>query len=251
MAKPTEICEEFRRAVYAKYEPLGWKFLNTDILIPNVPSCSQIIPYEDFMKHVNALEYYDHDHIVVSLTESKIYELSSQYTVDMLTKSSIPGNYGGTVLDDGANHLQKIRNKELAVEELAGYNHLAVFLRWAYEHDLLSEYLLNEMPSLPSMIADPDTDLRTVIADAPTFNGRLKTGHFNKAGKAFAKEFYAFAVGGYPSCVDRYAEKTLGTEEYHSDRYKNEAYLFVPYNETYYYGLSQYIDTAWNEYCCR
>lgn len=50
------------------------------------------------MKHVDVLEYYDHDHIVVSLTEAKIYELSTNYTVDMLTKDSIPGNYGGTVL---------------------------------------------------------------------------------------------------------------------------------------------------------
>lgn len=95
-----------------------------------------------------------------------------------------------------------------------------------------------------------DNDLRKVIADAPVFHGELKAAHFNKEGKAFAKEFYVFGNSGYPTYVDRYAEETLGTKEYHSDKYKNEAYLFVPYNEEYYKGLSRYIDSAWEEYCC-
>ena len=33
-------------------------------------------------------------------------------------------------------------------------------------------------------------------------------------------------------------------EKYNCEEYKNEAYLFVPYNEKYYQGLSKYIDEA-------
>lgn len=29
---------------------------------------------------------------------------------------------------------------------------------------------------------------------------------------------------------------------------KNEAYLFVPYNEEYYQGLAMYIEEAWQEF---
>ena len=31
-------------------------------------------------------------------------------------------------------------------------------------------------------------------------------------------------------------------------RYQNEAYLFVPFDEEYYLGLSKYIDEEWKKY---
>ena len=88
-----------------------------------------------------------------------------------------------------------------------------------------------------------------MIAKVPVFGGELKGSHFNKTGKAFAKEFYQFdRDDAYPSCVDRHAENVLGTEKYHSEECKNEAYLFVPYDEAYYKGLSRYIDEAWEKF---
>lgn len=59
--------------------------------------------------------------------------------------------------------------------------------------------------------------------------------------------FMFFGRGAYPSCVDDYAKQVLGEEKYHCAEYKNEAYLYVPYKEAYYQGLSRYIDEAWEK----
>ena len=37
-------------------------------------------------------------------------------------------------------------------------------------------------------------------------------------------------------------------EKYNCEEYKDEAYLFVPYDEEYYKGLSEYIDIAWKKF---
>ena len=37
-------------------------------------------------------------------------------------------------------------------------------------------------------------------------------------------------------------------KKYHCEEYKDEAYLFVPYDEEYYQGLSKYIDKAWEKF---
>lgn len=217
---------------------------NVDSYYVRIPDRNDI-PYEDFITHVDKLENYDNGHIIVSLNEDKIYELSSNYTVNMTTKERIKGVYFGTTLDDGRNHLNKIRKLELNIEELAAFNHLAVFLRWMCEHNMLSERLLKDVPNIKELIEDKNTDLRKVIVQEPSFGCTLKANHFNEIGKKFAKEFYVFGNGGYPVCVDNYALSVLGDKKYNSTEYKNEAYLFVPYNEEYYQGLSKYINDAW------
>ena len=45
-----------------------------------------------------------------------------------------------------------------------------------------------------------------------------------------------------------YAEKVLGSERYNCAEYKNEGYLFAPYGEKYYKGLSKYITKEWKKY---
>lgn len=215
------------------------------VVIPD----SNGIPYEEFIRCVDKLEEYDAEHVIVSLTEEKIYELTENCAVDMFTREPVEGSYGGTVIDEGETHLRKIRKNDLPVEERNAYNHLAVFLRWMCEHEMLSALLLKELPNLTDMIQNKSRDLRDVIAHEPVFGGKLKGSHFNKTGKAFAKEFYQFNLAGaYPACVDRHAEDVLGTEKYHSAECGNEAYLFVPYDEAYYQGLSKYIDEAWEKF---
>lgn len=220
---------------------------NVDSYYVRIPDYNDI-PYEDFISHVDKLEDYDNNHIIISLNEDKIYELSSNYTVNMTTKERIKGSYFGTTLDDGRNHLNKIRNLQLPIEEWAAFNHLAVFLRWMGEHDMLSERLLNEVPNIKELINDKNTDLRKVIVQNPAFDCQIKASHFSEKGRAFAKGFYTFGKGGYPLCVDKFAIEVFGIEKYNSEEFKNEAYLFNPYDENYYKGLSKYIDKAWKEF---
>ena len=46
----------------------------------------------------------------------------------------------------------------------------------------------------------------------------------------------------YPCDVDRFALEYYGKERYNSDEFKDEAYLFIPYDEEYYQGMKKYID---------
>ena len=97
--------------------------------------------------------------------------------------------------------------------------------------------------------ADPGkADIRRIIAEHKAFNGILRSYHFKKDVQVFASRFYVFGREGYPSCVDDYAEKQLGSEKYNCEEYKNEAYLFVPYDEKYYKGLSKYIEKEWKKF---
>ncbi len=40
----------------------------------------------------------------------------------------------------------------------------------------------------------------------------------------------------------------MGSEEYNNPKYKDEAYLFIPYDEEYYNGLSRFIDEAFENF---
>lgn len=160
-----------------------------------------------------------------------------------------PGiNLVKNIVDRGYTHSTKIKKKSLNLNELAGYNHLAVFLRWMYEHHMLSDYLLSEYPALASIIEEKKIDLREVLRVTPVFASRLTLAHFNDMGQDFARKYYVFGQGGYPADVDKYAEEYFGTEKYNSEEFQDEAYLFVPYNEEYYQGLSKYIDAAFEKY---
>lgn len=209
---------------------------------------SNCVKYKDFIENVRKIANYDNNHFIVSLKEDEILYLTSNYTVDTTTNEKKKINYyWGTTLDYGYNHSNKVKEMNLDIEELSGYNHLAVFLRWSFEHNLLSEELLNVVPELTNIIKD--VDLREFIRDNQYFRGEIKTGFFNDIGKKFAKTYYAFrAKNGYPRCVDLYAEEYFGKEKYNSEEFKNEAYLFVPYNEEYYQGLSKFIDKAWEDF---
>ena len=151
------------------------------------------------------------------------------------------------IIDNGDKHERKIQAKGLDCPPLSGYNHLAIYLRWAYEKGLLSEKLLKGEPRLKTAM-DGECDLREVIANSKYMKGKIRSSDFTEEGEAFTRFFYNFSEGihKYPDYVDQYAKFYYYDKDY-SARFKNEAYLFVPYNEEYYINLSRYIDVAWNE----
>ena len=44
-------------------------------------------------------------------------------------------------MDDADSHLETIHEKGLPVDELNAYNHMAIYLRWCMENDLMGEDL--------------------------------------------------------------------------------------------------------------
>ena len=89
-------------------------------------------------------------------------------------------------MDDAAWHLESIQEKGLPVNEINAYNHMAIYLRWCIEHDLMSaEFMERYWEQVQPFMADLSrADLRGFIRDQ--LKGQLFGALFNKEGAAFA-----------------------------------------------------------------
>ncbi len=205
------------------------------------------IPYRDVMDNILTAEYYDSGHIIVDFNEELTYSLV-KYAVDPYTREKVEGIYWGKTLDRASWHCNKIKNDRLELDEICGVNHIAVFIRWAKETNFLSDKFIEKCPE----IAADNPDYRDIFYNNELINRKLRIGFFKEEIQDFVRRFYVF--GGertntrYPHCVDLHAEAVMGSEEYNNPKYKDEAYLFVPYDEEYYKGLSSYIDKEFEKY---
>ena len=151
---------------------------------------------------------------------------------------------GGVMEMDCADwHLETIQEKNLPVDELSAYNHMAIFLRWCMEHDLMGEEFLAEYGEVVEKVkADPaGVDLREFIRDE--LDGQLVGPMFNKIGRAFASYYYGEPDSPYfPSDIDDYAISVIGHERNYSDEIQDEAYLFIPFDEDYYQAMAKVIE---------
>lgn len=160
-------------------------------------------------------------------------------------------SYGNSVLDNALGHLKSIRKKQLPVREISAYNHLAIYLRWCIEHDLMSDLFKRKYRKfVNAVLAYPDRpesqpDLRWLLRNNQDLNGSLLLNYFNGEGAAFAEWYY----GGedydrshyYPCDVDAHAKEYFGEERYNSEEFQDEAYLFVPWCEEYYQAMARRI----------
>ena len=151
---------------------------------------------------------------------------------------------GGVMEMDCADwHLETIQEKNLPVDELSAYNHMAIYLRWCMEHDLMGEEFLAEYGEVAEKVkADPaSVDLRAFIRDE--LDGQLVGPMFNKIGRAFASYYYGEPDSPYfPSDIDDYAIGIIGQERNYSDEIQDEAYLFIPFDEDYYQAMAKVIE---------
>ena len=155
---------------------------------------------------------------------------------------------GGVMEMDCADwHLETIREKHLPVDEINAYNHMAIYLRWCMEHDLMGEEFLAEYKEVVEKVkADPaSVDLRAFIRDE--LDGQLAGPMFNKMGRAFAAYYYGAYSNGqespfFPSDIDNYAIGVIGQERNYSDEIQDEGYLFIPFDEDYYQAMAKVIE---------
>ena len=165
---------------------------------------------------------------------------------DAITRGTLGGNSEDDYvveMDDADWHLETIQEKNLPVDELCAYNHMAIYLRWCMEHDMMGEEFLAEYgEAVEKVKADPaSVDLRKFIRDE--LDGQLVGPMFNKIGRAFASYYYGELDSPYfPSDIDDYALQYFGPERYHSDEFRQEAYLFIPFDEDYYRAMAQVIE---------
>ena len=146
-------------------------------------------------------------------------------------------------MDDADWHLESIQEKELPVDEINAYNHLAVYLRWCMENDLMGEEFLAEYGDVVETVKTKpaSVDLREFIQDE--LDGQLVGPLFNKIGRAFASYYYGEADSPYfPSDIDNYALEYFGSEQYYSDKFQDDAYLFIPFDENYYQAMAKVME---------
>ncbi len=162
--------------------------------------------------------------------------------------------YGDLLLDCSISHLQKIRQKNLPVQPLAAYNHLAIYLRWCIEHELLSDLFKRKyqrtVQTVRQNLEQPQyiPDLRLILRGDRELNGSLLLTYFNGEGAAFARWYYGGEIDKshyYPCDVDAYAREYFGEERYHCAEFQDEAYLFLPWTEEYYQAMAARIDAQY------
>lgn len=154
-------------------------------------------------------------------------------------------------MDDGSEHLLKITEKKLPLDGLAAYQHMAVFLRWLIEHDLMCDEFQNTFSDMVGAVKSGQytEDLRVFIRDE--LKEMLTTGFLIKEGEAFARWYYGFNVSEdhyYPCDVDQYALEYFGKEKFNCAEYQDEAYLFIPWDEKYYQAMANRIEKRYRQW---
>lgn len=162
---------------------------------------------------------------------------------DAITRGTLSNDDFDGEMDDASYHLESIEEKELPIDPINAYNHMAIYLRWCMEHDLMGEDFLKEYSEVAKQVkADPaNVDLREFIRDE--LDGCLFSVLFNQQGRAFAGYYYGEGDSPYyPADIDDYALKYFGPSRYHSNEFQQEAYLFIPFDEKYYQTMAQVIE---------
>lgn len=167
----------------------------------------------------------------------------SKLPVDISRRPVISKDFRNLV-DKAEDHICKIVDKELDIPEICGVNHIAAYLRWIIEHDMLNEEFIEFFTEEISDIRSGKLDIRKFILNS--LGGELTMDMFNDEGMAFTDYYYNFYHADdepcYPSDVDNVAMDYFGEEKYNCEEFGNEAYIFVPYNEEYYKAMCGYID---------
>ena len=161
---------------------------------------------------------------------------------DAITRGTLSNDDFDGEMDDASYHIESIEEKGLPIDPINAYNHMAIYLRWCMEHDLMGEEFLKEYGEVVKQVkADPaSVDLRAFIQNE--LDGCLFSVLFDQKGRAFAGYYYGEGDSPYyPADVDDNALRFFGPERYHSNEFQDEAYLFIPFDEDYYQAMAEVI----------
>lgn len=250
----------YKREINNTYFALYPIYENMKLVVPYTPIKNKkvsdyyaalpnaIIPYNKFIDNIDTSVRYDEKNCIVELTWQKINELS-QYSIDTNTNKYKPclPYYSHIIIDKGQWHCDKVKNKQLNTDYLNGYNHIATFIMWAYSCNMLTDLFVENVKSLQ----DLSIDLRQELDTNKFLNKALLLGHFKPQYHDFILKFYDFKSTSdfrYPLCIDQVTLDFLGSKQYHNPDYKNEAYLFMDYNQENVIKIFNYCDQAYLKY---
>ena len=130
-----------------------------------------------------------------------------------ITRGTLSNDNFDGEMDDASYHFESIEEKELPIDPINAYNHMAIYLRWCMEHDLMGEEFLAEYGDVVEKVkaAPAGVDLRAFIRDE--LDGCLFSVLFNQQGRAFAGYYYGEGDSPYyPADVDDNALCFFGPE---------------------------------------
>ena len=209
-----------------------------------LPSGEEVNFYQVIPLYHNEMEYkMEHDADALLEKMAGISFVVNPTRQNAITRGTLAEEEFTGDMDDAAWHLESIQEKGLPVDEINAYNHMAIYLRWCMEHDLMSaEFMERYWEQVQPFMADLSrADLRGFIRDQ--LKGQLFGALFNKEGAAFAGYYYGEADSPYfPSDIDNYALEYFGSEQYYSDKFQDEAYLFIPFDENYYQAMAKVME---------
>ena len=209
-----------------------------------LPGGGEVNFYQVIPLYVDELDYkLEHDADALLDKMAGISFVVNPTRQDAITRGTLSNDDFDGEMDDASYHIESIEEKELPIDPINAYNHMAIYLRWCMEHDLMGEDFLKEYSEVTKQVkADPaNVDLREFIRDE--LDGCLFSVLFNQQGRAFAGYYYGEGDSPYyPADIDDYALKYFGPSRYHSNEFQQEAYLFIPFDEKYYQTMAQVIE---------
>lgn len=160
--------------------------------------------------------------------------------------------YDISYIDDAKKHEEKIEELHLSADELAPYNHMAIYLRWCIEHNLMSQPFLFRHGDLVDRVKVEDSiDLREFIRDNEALHGGLSTILLNRVGTMFTK-WYNWENRSTPYAyikdIQAYAMDYFKGRIWNSEDETDAAYLLLPWTEKYYHDMAALIDSRFKEW---
>lgn len=160
--------------------------------------------------------------------------------------------YDISYIDDAKKHEEKIEELHLSADELAPYNHMAIYLRWCIEHNLMSQPFLFRHGDLVDRVkAEDSIDLREFIRDNEDLHGGLSTILLNRVGTMFTK-WYNWENRSTPYAyikdIQAYAMDYFKGRIWNSEDETDAAYLLLPWTEKYYHDMATLIDSRFKEW---
>ena len=210
-----------------------------------LPDGDEINFYQIIPLHKDELKYkleHDADALLDRFAERHV-----SFVIDPERRSALASkDFTDLMMDKAAWHLDSLHKKKLPVDEITAYNHIAIYLRWCIEHELMAEWFVRQYGETIRAVCEypAETDLRSFLRDE--LHGVLRRGFFSVEGKAFAQYYYDGEAPSFPSDIDNYALSYFGASRYHSNEFKQEAYLFVPFDENYYAAMARLIAQRWD-----
>lgn len=179
----------------------------------------------------------------------EILEVINPTRLNAITDEETIG-YDLAEMDNAESHLKRIRDLHLPVDELAAYNSMAVYLRWAMERGQMSNPFLAQHRNVAEAVrAGNSPDLRVFIRDK--LDGKLSTQFFDRIGSGLA-QWYAQDNRSNPYVYLRdyrdFALAGLKDHTWNGIEEEEAAYLLLPYTEESYEAISAILDKRLKEF---